>query len=224
MLAEVELGTWQGRCSGNLGGCRAKEREREEVRVVVAEKCSLGENARNGEVTLKLTLRRCRTDFPTQDSLASLDNNWGAVTSQVLLLPVWFVCLHSSTILWQQQQQLSFLLNVMRHGPIQCTKVAECHAGIDHAKFRARLYRLPIHPQSRTRVRSFGLWCSVLRTHSLAQSEITMLLLYTVDSFERFSTSDQGQINLSFALKARPSEDSLMTIRLISGRASNRQL
>jgi hypothetical protein len=60
MLAEAELGTWQGRCSGNLGrlsgqGEREGEREREEVRVVVAEKCSLGENARNGEVTLKLT-------------------------------------------------------------------------------------------------------------------------------------------------------------------------
>jgi hypothetical protein len=43
MLGEGEPGSWQGRCFGNLG--RMSAREWEEVRVVVAEKCSLGENA-----------------------------------------------------------------------------------------------------------------------------------------------------------------------------------
>jgi hypothetical protein len=105
--------------------------------VVVAEKCSLGENARNGEVvTLKLT-------WEMQDRLSgtrclSLTRTTGRrhISNVIASGPLrWFALVYNAMAAAATQLSLA----VMHHFKSKCTSVAECQAGIDHAKFRARL-------------------------------------------------------------------------------------
>lgn len=105
--------------------------------MVVAEKCSLGENARNGEVvTLKLT-------WEMQDRLSgprflSLTRTTGRrhISNIIASGPLRLFALVYNPMA-AAATQLS--RTVMHHFKSKCTSVAECQAGIDHAKFRARL-------------------------------------------------------------------------------------